>query len=81
VPGEPSKKIMRKILLLTFGALALLVPALQAQTINLGPGGITIAPQHHYYNEEQRREYWHERQMRREHWRQHFYEEHGYWPD
>jgi len=76
---------MKRILLLILSSAAFIAafpPALKAQEINIGPGGITV--QRHSQQEEwQRERAWRERQreLRRERWRQSFYERHGYYPE
>jgi hypothetical protein len=76
---------MKRIVPLILSSAALIVafpPALKAQEINIGPGGITV--QRRSQQEEwQRERAWRERQreLRRERWRQSFYERHGYYPE
>jgi len=79
---------MKRILLLILSSAAFIAafpPALKAQEINIGPGGITVHRHHRYSQQEewQRERDWQERQreLRREHWRQSFYERHGYYPE
>ena len=78
---------MKRILPLILSSAAFIVafpPALKAQEINIGPGGITVQRQHRYSQEDWRRERdWQERQreLRRERCRQSFYERHGYYSE
>jgi len=80
---------MRRIILLTLGGLAFLIPSFPAaaQDVTVGPGGISVQPHRHYYDSdewrarERQREYGRERHAQREMWRQRFYERHGYWPE
>jgi hypothetical protein len=79
---------MKRILPLILSSAAFIVafpPALKAQEINIGPGGVTIHRHHRYSQEDwQREQDWRERQreLRREQrWRQSFYERNGYYPD
>jgi hypothetical protein len=72
---------MKRIIPLILGSVALIVafpPAVKAQEINIGPGGVTIQRHHRYSREDWERERERERQL---HWRQEFYERHGYYPD
>jgi hypothetical protein len=72
---------MKRILSLILSSAALILafpPALKAQDINIGPGGITIQRHHRYSREDWERERERQRELR---WRQSFYERHGYYPD
>jgi hypothetical protein len=72
---------MKRIITLVLTSAAFIVafpPALKAQDINIGPGGVTIQRHHPYSREDWERERERERRLR---WRQEFYEHHGYYPD
>jgi hypothetical protein len=72
---------MKRILPLILSSAAFILafpPALKAQDINVGPGGITIQRHHRYSREDWERERERQRELR---WRQNFYERHGYYPD
>ena len=72
---------MKRLLPLILSSAALILafpPALKAQEVEIGPGGITVHRRHRYSREDWERE--RERQ-REEHWRHEFYERHGYYPD
>jgi hypothetical protein len=72
---------MKRILPLILSSAAFIVafqPALKAQDITVGPGGITIQRHHRYSREDWERERERQRELR---WRQGFYERHGYYPD
>ena len=71
---------MKRILPLILGSVAFIVafpPALQAQDVYIGPGGVTIHRHHRDWERERERQ----RELRRDHWRHEYYEHHGYYPE
>ena len=71
---------MKRFLALTLGGAAFILafpPAIKAQEVEIGPGGVTIH-RHHRHS----RDYWErDRERQRELWRERFYDRHGYYPD
>jgi hypothetical protein len=57
---------MKRILLLTLGGIALLIPTLKAQDISIAPGGVRVERHRNYYNSDE----WQQRQRQREYWRE-----------
>ncbi|HYY31093.1 MAG TPA: hypothetical protein VE860_24350 [Chthoniobacterales bacterium] len=71
---------MKRIFPLILSSAAFILafpPALKAQEVDIGPGGITVHRQHRYSRDDWERE----RERQRELWRERFYERHGYYPD
>jgi len=75
---------MKRFFGLILGSVAFIVafpPAIKAQEVEIGPGGVTIHRHHQHSRDYWERDRERERERQRELWRERFYDRHGYYPD